>query len=93
MISIKQTVYAKKVLEQFWIIECNSTKYPMEPIIKLQKNGEGHLEDAKEYCRVIGCLRYMLHTQPDLSFAIGVMIRFMERATMMHHKTVKQILR
>ena len=45
-ISIKQTVYAKKVLEQFTIIECNSTKYPMEPRTKLHKNGEGHQKDA-----------------------------------------------
>ena len=34
-ISIKQTAYAKKVLEQFGMIECNSIKYPMEPRTQL----------------------------------------------------------
>ncbi|XP_038988043.1 secreted RxLR effector protein 161-like [Phoenix dactylifera] len=46
-----------------------------------------------EYRRMIGCLRYLLHTRPDLSYAVGVASRFMEKPTVMHHKAVKQILR
>ena len=42
---------------------------------------------------MIGCPRYLLHTRPDLSFAVGVASRYMERPTMMHYKVVKQILR
>ena len=49
--------------------------------------------DATEYRRVIGCLRYLLHTRPYLSFAVGVASRFMEKPTVMHYKAVKQILR
>ena len=61
-ISIKQTAYAKKVLEQFGMIECNSIKYPMETKIQVQKDDEGHPVDATEYRRVIGSLRYLLNT-------------------------------
>ena len=92
-ISIKQSTYAKKVLEQFGMMECNPTKYPMEPKAHLQKDGAGHPVDVTEYRRVIGCLRYLLNTRPDLSFAVGVASRFMERPNVMHHKAVKQILR
>ncbi|KAG6504883.1 hypothetical protein ZIOFF_037231 [Zingiber officinale] len=49
--------------------------------------------DATEYRRVIGCLRYLLHTRPDLSYPVGMTSRYMERPTTMHHKVVKQILR
>lgn len=49
--------------------------------------------DATEYRRIIGSLRYLLHTRPDLSYAVGVASRFMERPTVMHFKAVKQILR
>ena len=49
--------------------------------------------DATEYRRVIRSLRYLLHTQPDLSFAVGMASRFMQRPTEMHQKIVKQFLR
>ena len=92
-ISIKQTAYAKKVMEQFGMIECNSIKYLMETKIQVHKDDEGHPVDATEYRRVIGSLRYLLNTRPDLSFAVGVASRFMQRPTEMHQKIVKQILR
>ena len=92
-ISIKQAAYAKKVLEQFGMIECNSIKYPMETKIQVHKDDEGHPVDATEYRRVIGSLRYLLNTRPDLSFAVGVASRFMQSPTEMHQKIVKQILR
>ena len=92
-ITIKQTAYAKKILGQFGTLECNPTKYPMEPKTHLHKDEKGHPVDASEYRRIIGCLRYLLHTRPDLSFAVGMASRFMERPTVMHHKAVKQTLR
>ena len=75
------------------MMECNPTKFPMEQRAQLHKDPDGQPVDATEYRRVIGCLRYLLHTCPNLSFAVGVASRFMERPTMMHHKAVKQILR
>ena len=93
VITIKQTAYAKKILGQFGMLECNPDKYPMEPKIHLHKDEKGHPVDASEYRRIIGCLRYLLHTRPDLSFAVGMASRFMERPIVMHHKAVKQTLR
>ena len=93
VITIKQTAYAKKILGQFGMLECNPTKYSMEPKIHLHKDEKGHPVDASEYRRVIRCLTYLLHTRPDLSFAVGMARRFMERHTVMHHKVVKQTFR
>ncbi|XP_031493243.1 uncharacterized mitochondrial protein AtMg00810-like [Nymphaea colorata] len=90
---IKQAAYAKKVLIQFGMLDCNPTKIPMEPRSQLNKDPKGQSVDATEYRRVIGCLRYLLHTRPDLLYAVGVASRFMKRLTVMHHKAVKQILR
>ncbi|XP_031490482.1 uncharacterized mitochondrial protein AtMg00810-like [Nymphaea colorata] len=92
-IRIKQTAYAKKVLMQFDMLDCNPTKLPMDPRSQLHKDPEGQPVDATEYRRIIRCLRYLLHTMPDLSYAVGVSNRFMGRPTVMHHKAVKQILR
>ncbi|KAG6483537.1 hypothetical protein ZIOFF_060185 [Zingiber officinale] len=92
-ILLRQSTYAKKILSQFKMADCNATKHPMEPKTQLHKDLEGTPVDATEYRRVIGCLRYLLHTRPDLSYPVGMASRYMERPTTMHHKVVKQILR
>ncbi|KAG6535240.1 hypothetical protein ZIOFF_000205 [Zingiber officinale] len=92
-ISLRQSAYAKKILSQFKMADCNATKHPMEPKTQLHKDLEGTPVDATEYRRIVGCLRYLLHTRPDLSYSIGMASRYMERPTIMHHRVVKQILR
>ncbi|XP_042385789.1 secreted RxLR effector protein 161-like [Zingiber officinale] len=73
--------------------ECNATKHPIEPKTQLHKDLEGTPVDTTEYRRIFGCLRYLLHTQSDLSYSVGMASRYMERPTIIHHKAVKQILR
>ncbi|KAG6493563.1 hypothetical protein ZIOFF_048555 [Zingiber officinale] len=91
-ISLRQSAYAKKILSQFKMADCNATKHPMEPKTQLHKDLEGTPVDATEYRRIVGCLRYLLHTRPDLSYSVGMASRYMERPTIMHHRVVKQIL-
>ncbi|KAG6499643.1 hypothetical protein ZIOFF_039433 [Zingiber officinale] len=92
-ILLRQSAYAKKILSQFQMADCNATKQPMEPKTQLHKDLEGTPIDATEYRCVIGCLRYLLHTRPDLSYSVGMASRYMEKPTSMHHKVVKQILK
>ncbi|KAG6509279.1 hypothetical protein ZIOFF_034672 [Zingiber officinale] len=92
-ISLRQSAYAKKILSQFKMADCNATKHPMEPKTQLHKDLEGTPVDATEYRRIVGCLRYLLHTRSDLSYSVGMASRYMERPTIMHHRVVKQILR
>jgi len=92
-ITIKQTGYAKKVLEQFGMSDCNATRIPMDPGMKLDADKQGERTDATRYRRIIGCLRYLLHTRPDMSYSVGVASRFMEKPTVKHFNAVKQILR
>lgn len=61
---LKQSTYAKKVMFQFGMGKCNSTKHPMEHKQHWHKDSEGELVDAMECRRVIGCLRYRLYTKP-----------------------------
>jgi hypothetical protein len=49
--------------------------------------------DVTEYRRIIGCLRYLIHTRPDLAFLVGVASRYMEKPTIMHMQAVKKIIR
>ncbi|KAG6480401.1 hypothetical protein ZIOFF_063901 [Zingiber officinale] len=92
-ILLRQSAYAKKILSQFKMADCNATKHPMEPMTRLHKDLEGIPVDTTEYRRIIGCLRYLLHTRLDLSYSVELASRYMERPTIMHHKVIKQILR
>ncbi|KAE8648424.1 hypothetical protein Csa_008575, partial [Cucumis sativus] len=66
--------------------DCNATKYPMEPKAQLHKETKGAPIDATEYRSIVGCLRYLLNTRPDLSYAVGMASRYIERPTTMHYK-------
>jgi hypothetical protein len=92
-IAIKQTSYARKILNQFGIGDCNPTKIPMNPGLRLHEDKSGEPVDETEYRKMVGCLRYLLHTRPDMAFSVGVVSRFMKRPTVMHMQAIKQILR
>jgi len=92
-ITIKQSSYAKRILSQFGRGDCNPAKIPMDPGIKLHQDKSGEPMDATEYRKMVGCLRYLLHTRPDLAYSVGMTSRFMKRPTVMHMRAIKQILR
>ncbi|GJY24572.1 ribonuclease H-like domain, reverse transcriptase, RNA-dependent DNA polymerase [Tanacetum coccineum] len=66
-ISIRQSAYANKILKEAGMIDCNETLIPMDPGTRLTKITEGTMVNSTEYRSLIGCLRYMFHTRPDLS--------------------------
>ncbi|KAD6454531.1 hypothetical protein E3N88_09237 [Mikania micrantha] len=72
--------------------DSNETKIPMNPGTLL-RNSEGETVDATEYRSLIGCLRYLLHTRPDLSYSIGLLGRFMQEPKEHHLKAIQQVLR
>lgn len=92
-ITLKQEAYARNILDKTEMSQCNSTKCPIEHKVQLTKDEDGDLVDPTEYRRIVGSLRYLTHTRPDLSFAVGVVSRFMEKPTTKHLQAVKGILR
>ena len=65
----------------------------MESRLKLSKSSPEEKVNATEYRRVIGALRYLLHTRPDLAFSVGYLSRFMEDPREDHLTGVKHVLR
>lgn len=92
-ISLCQAGYAIKILEKTGMLSCNSTRIPMEPKSKLKKQDGEPLVDATEYRRIIGSLRYLVNTRPDLAYSVSVVSRYMDAPTVTHMNAVKQILR
>lgn len=65
----------------------------MEERLKLSRKSTAKEVDATKYRQIIGSLRYLVHTRPDLAFAVGYVSRFMERPTEEHMAAVKRLLR
>ena len=93
MISLCQKNFAQKILKECSMEECNPTQAPMEARLKLSKTSKFPPVDQTRYRSIVGSLRYLLHTRPDLAYSVGIVSRFMEAPTTEHMAAVKHILR
>lgn len=82
-----------RFLKKTAMSDCNSCCIPMDPRCKLSKHDEEPPVDASTYRSIIGSLRYLVNTRPDLAYSVGVVSRYMESPTTSHMNAVKQILR
>ncbi|GAB2265831.1 hypothetical protein Dimus_037849 [Dionaea muscipula] len=92
-IFISQQGYISKVLSQFNMVDCNPVSTPIVPGTRLQKKGNGAPVDASLYRSLVGSLRYITCTRPDILFAVGLVCRYMESPTFDHMLACKRILR
>nr|AAG60200.1 putative gag-pol polyprotein [Oryza sativa Japonica Group] len=92
-ITLRQTAYAKRVVELAGLTDCNPALTPMEERLKLSRDSTAEEVDATQYRRLVGSLRYLTHTRPDLAFSVGYVSRFMQRPTTEHQQAVKRIIR
>ncbi|XP_014661131.1 uncharacterized protein LOC106804474 [Setaria italica] len=91
-ITLQQTAYAKRIVELGGLTDCNSALTPMEERLKLSRDSTAEEVDATQFRRLVGSLRYLAHTRPDLAFSVGYVNRFMQRPTRKHQQAVKMIL-
>ena len=73
--------------------DCNQCSTPMEARLHLIKGSSEALVDATEYRSVVGALRYLVHTRPDLAHSVSYVSRFMAESHKDHQAAVKRILR
>jgi hypothetical protein len=92
-ITLRQGSYAAKILEKAGMTGCNPCATPIEVKLKLLKEGTTPSVDATEYRNIIGSLRYLCNSRPDLAFAVGYLSRFMEAPRQEHMAAVKRVLR
>jgi hypothetical protein len=79
-ITLRQIVYAKRVVELARLTDCNPALTPIEERLKLSRDSMAKV-DAMLYRRLVGSLRYLAQTRPDLAFSVGYVSRFMQRPT------------
>ena len=77
-ITLRQTAYAKRVVELAGLTDCNPALTPMEERLKLSRDSTTEEVDATQYRRLVGSLHYLAHTRPNLAFSVGYISRFMQ---------------
>ena len=92
-ISLGQRAYTEKPLERGGMAEYKPCVTPMEERLKLSKHSTAAKVDATRYWSIVGGLRYLTHTRPDIAFAVGYVSRFMEDPREDHWSAVKRLLR
>ena len=92
-IRLGQTNYALKVFNEFSMEECNSAKTPMECRLRLSREGEGEEVESTYFKKLIGCLRYLTLTRPNLFYSVSYLSRFMSKPYSDHTVAAKRVLR
>lgn len=92
-ISLNQKRYASKMLEDAGMNKCSPVHTPMKLGLKMLKLEDERDIDATMCRKNVGCLRYLLHTRPELSLCVGVLIRYMQNPRKSHGVAMKQVLR
>ena len=75
------------------MLNCNPSSTPAEPGLKLEKDPEEELVDATEFRQLVGSLRYLCNSIPDICFAVSLISRFMQKPRLSHMQAAKRVLR
>jgi hypothetical protein len=90
---VSQKRHALKILAAVGMEGCNPRHYPMENRLNLSRSSTAPLVGSTEYRRMVGALRYLVNTRPDLAYVVGYISRFMEMPTNAHLMTVERVLK
>jgi len=92
-IFISQKKYIGELLCKFGMQDCNFVSTPMEQNLKISSNEGNTFEDATKYRKLVGSLIYLTTTRPDITFAVGILSRFMHQPCEGHWTTTKRVLK
>lgn len=92
-ILMHQRKYIKDLLERFNMTECNVCSSPLDVNIRLVSNAEEENVDGTYYKQLVGSLRFICNSRPDLSFVVGIVSCFMANPKKSHLAAVKRVVR
>ncbi|GKE53143.1 putative RNA-directed DNA polymerase [Tanacetum coccineum] len=92
-IFICQKKYILDLLAEIRMINCKPADTPMMVNQKLFIEKKAKLADKNRYQRLVGKLIYLSHTRPDITYAVGVVSRFMHQPQVAHMNAVLRIVR
>ncbi|WVZ19173.1 hypothetical protein V8G54_006495 [Vigna mungo] len=73
--------------------QCNVAGNPLDANAKLRLDEDEESVDETGYKQIIGSLRFLFNSRPDLAYGVGLLSRFMSKPKRSHLTTAKRILR
>ena len=92
-IYINQAKYARNLVKRFGLDKAAHVRTPMAANAKLTNDPSSESIDVTLYRSMIGCLLYLIASQPDIAFSIGVCSRFQCNHKVSHLNAVKRIIK
>jgi hypothetical protein len=94
-LKLSQETLTAAILKDYDMLECAPKRTPLEPGVKLTKDGGDPLDTTVyNYRAMIGSLIYLSTcTRPDISQAVGVLSKFAAAPTTEHWTAGKRVLR
>ena len=87
-IFLSQTTYAHKLLQHAKLGDCNAATTPLEARGQFSTEEGRSTINSTLYRSLIGSLRYLTHTRPDLLFSLGILSRHMENPNQEYYNGV-----
>ena len=72
---------------------CQPVSTPVECGTKLSRFDDGERVNPTLFRNLVGNLRYLTCSRPDILYGVGLISHYMEAPTCLHMKTAKRILR
>lgn len=88
-----QEKYISEILKRFNMKDCNPADTPVEGNLKLTSAESESKVDSTLYRQLVGCLRFVCHSRPEITFGVGLVSRFMHDPRQSHLVAVKRIIR
>ncbi|KAK4258396.1 hypothetical protein QN277_007851 [Acacia crassicarpa] len=92
-IFMSQKKYAQEILNRFRMKDCKPMSTPIEKGTKLTVHSTRKPVNPTLYKSLVGSLRYLTFTRPNIMYAVGLISRYMEQPKQDHFRTAKRILR
>lgn len=93
-IHIHQEAYIKKILNRFNMAECKTVSTPIDCGQNLGDFVNDEIDSTYPYREAVGSLMFLaIGTRPDISYAIGVVSRYLEHPSPAHVNAVKRIFK
>jgi len=83
-VSMHQNRYAHEVLKRFGMLNCNPSSTPAEPGLKLEKDPKEELVGATKFIQLVGSLRYLCNSRPNICFVVSLISRFIQKPRVSH---------
>ncbi|KAK8938749.1 hypothetical protein KSP39_PZI011662 [Platanthera zijinensis] len=75
------------------MLGCVPANTPMEENHRIDEDGDGDHADVSRYQRLVGKLIYLSHTRPDITYAVGILSRYLHSSRIRHQEAVYRLLR